>query len=313
MLVHAATLDAAFQSILLGVSAPDDGNLTSMHLPTKVRRIMVNPSICGSGVSKGKRLAFDAFQPNEGSISGDVDIMAPESDHVMIQVEGLQCVPLAAASESDDKILFLTMNWGPLYPDAEIVNYDGLPTQSQYDLACLLERVAFFYLRKLEENIPVEHPSRTEGPYTSIFKCTSHVRMRGRDRGRPFWEQDWENDTLERIDQICKKRSDIIDVRLLCVIGLELAKIVSYNVQAIEIGMRDNLLDEFYQRGLGMQKHTTYLARMSSRSLIRPLVLIVLKLGQELAVPQKQFCRKQDGLYHRTRLPTFYRGVYILL
>ncbi|KAI1500224.1 polyketide synthase-like protein [Biscogniauxia marginata] len=263
LIVHPALLDVAFQSVILAASAPDDGRLWSMHIPTRIQRVRVNPELCRSEMRKGRRLPFDSVQPSgETSISGDVDVFPVGSDCAMIQVEGLFCVPFSTATENDDKPLFSSMIWGPATPDAEMVAFDNLATENHYDLARRLERAACFYLRNLERDVPMDHPSRHQGPYTQLFKFASHSLSSVRNGGLSFYEPKWEDDTTESITTLCRGCEDIVDFRLLHAIGQRLPDIATNDTTAIEIGMKDGLLTQFYQDGFGMKEQTVYLARI---------------------------------------------------
>ncbi len=47
-LVHPTMLDVSFQASMLAYSAPGDERLWSLHVPTSIRSIRVNPEICAS-------------------------------------------------------------------------------------------------------------------------------------------------------------------------------------------------------------------------------------------------------------------------
>ncbi|KAI2473089.1 hypothetical protein F4781DRAFT_427851 [Annulohypoxylon bovei var. microspora] len=280
LLLHPAMLDAAFQSVLLTASAPEDGGLWSMHVPRRIENIMINPALCMLEMSRGKRLAFDAFQPSDTStIAGDVDIFPEGSRHAMIQIEGLECVPFSPATEKDDKIMFSSMIWGNMFPNAMDIAYDSSKTPQQYDIACVLERMACFYLRGLSREVPLEHKSRREGPYTSFFKFASYALTRAKSRGRPYWDPEWEYDTSETIAIASATYKDVIDVRLLHAIGQRLADIVMNDTPAIEIGMKDNLLGQYYKDAIGMQEFSQNLARMVKQLTFRSPRLQCLEIG----------------------------------
>ncbi|KAI1457563.1 hypothetical protein F4805DRAFT_174045 [Annulohypoxylon moriforme] len=279
LLVHPAILDASFQSVLLTASAPEDGGLWSMHVPRRIERIIINPELCMSEMSRGNRLAFDAFQPSGTSkIAGDVEIFPEESCHAMIQIEGLECVPFSSATEKDDKILFSSTTWGNMLPNAMDVAND-LNTSQQHKIACVLERMACYYLRDLSRAVPLNHKSRREGPYISFFKFADYALSRAKNRGRPYWEPEWENDTLETISTASATYRDIIDVRLLHAMGQRLADIVMNDAPAIEIGMKDNILGRYYKEAIGMQEYTQYIARTIKQLTFRSPRLQCLEIG----------------------------------
>lgn len=265
LLVHPATLDAALQSILLASSYPGDGVLWSMHVPTRIQQVSVSLGLCVPTSSKQSQLAFEATVPiSEGapSISGDVDIYPLSHDHAVIQIQGLECVPFTPAAARDDKSLFSSTVWGPAAPGAEEVAFDGLPTRQQFQLACLLERMAYFYLRSLQQNVSLDHPSRHSGPYAPLFRFASHSIVSIANGGGTLWNREWEHDTSESIKIACREHAEIIDVRFLHAIGEKLADIATGSTTAIEIGMRENLLSEYYQHGLGMGEYCRYLSRV---------------------------------------------------
>lgn len=265
MLMHPAALDAALQTVLLATSYPGDGVLWSMHVPTRIERVSISLALCSRSESNGNQLAFDATVPSNkqvSSIVGDVDVFPPGEIHAMIQVQGLECVPFTPASVEDDRRLFSSIVWGPAVPEAETVASDGLPTHQQHQLACLLERMAFFYLRSLDHQVPLDHPSRKSGPYTHLYRFASHSLSSLRDGAGSCWVQEWEHDTLKTIDLACNEQADIIDVRFLRAIGEKLPEIAMGHAASIEIGMKDNLLTEYYQYGLGMGEYCRYLSRV---------------------------------------------------
>lgn len=280
LLVHPAILDASFQSVLLTASAPEDGRLWSMHVPRRIESIIINPELCKSEMSRGKRLAFDAFQPNgTTSIAGDVDIFPEGLCHAMIQIEGLECVPFSSATEKDDKILFSSTIWGNMLPNAVDVVDDNLKTPRQHEIARVLERMACFYLRELNRTVPLSHKSRCEGPYISFFKFASYALSRAKQRGSPYWEPEWENDTPEAILVASTAYEDIIDIQLLHAIGQKLTDIVMNDAPAIEIGMKDNLLGKYYKEAIGMQEYTQYVARTIKQLTFRSPRVQCLEIG----------------------------------
>ncbi|KAI0799427.1 hypothetical protein GGR55DRAFT_668888 [Xylaria sp. FL0064] len=264
-LLHPAPLDAAFQSALLSLSAPYDGALWSIHVPKRIRRIRVNPELCKLAAAKGNPLSFDAFASDQKqglSILANVDIFSQASNHTMVQVDGLECVPLSPFTEKDDKVLFYTTSWGSQAPDAEKIYYGGHTTPREYDLACRLERMAYFYLRRLASDVPLSHLSRREGPYVPVYNYAAHVISANRPR---LWTVEWESDTMEKIVDIYRSDEDVVDFQLLNAVGKNLIDIATGITLPIETGMTDNLLGRYYKEGLGMGQYSTYLARLTQQ------------------------------------------------
>ncbi|KAJ8123396.1 hypothetical protein ONZ43_g647 [Nemania bipapillata] len=233
LLVHPSLLDSAFQAVLLAYSAPYDGKLWTIHVPKTVRRIAFNPSLCSRALSSPQGVSFESVQPDKQSYAlvGDVDIFDIESDQPLIQVEGLSCVPLSPATAENDKDIFSTIVWDGDRPDARTI-----PTPSALrfavtnrDILVLLERVAFFWLRNLENEIPHAHPAR--------------------------------------------------NFKLLHGIGQSLPAIINGDVSAIEIGMKDNCLADFYANAIGMKGYTEIVAQIVKQIVHRYPLVDILEIG----------------------------------
>jgi hybrid polyketide synthase / nonribosomal peptide synthetase ACE1 len=78
LLVHPAMLDSAFQATFLAFCWPVDGRLWSLHVPTTIRSIKVNPSLCLLDREKENVYSFDSVLSESGasSVSGDVGVYA---------------------------------------------------------------------------------------------------------------------------------------------------------------------------------------------------------------------------------------------
>ncbi|KAF4631137.1 hypothetical protein G7Y89_g6997 [Cudoniella acicularis] len=265
LLIHPAALDAAFQSVFLTYAAPDDGALKSMHIPRRIRRLAVNPNLCARERDKQKALAFDSVHPlgfPHANLVCDVDIYPDDLDHSMVQVQGLKCVPFSQPTAKDDKEVFSNVVWDVADPDAQIIESNVSATSDQLELAALLERVAGFYLRVLEREIPIGHPSRVEQPYKFLFQFASHIASLSRAGELPFWQPQWEQDTSEVLAVACEPFADMIDVKILSEFGENLVAIVKGDEPPMDVAIRANLVEEWSTNGFGVATFTTYLTRI---------------------------------------------------
>ncbi|KAK5992615.1 Polyketide synthase-nonribosomal peptide synthetase TwmB [Cladobotryum mycophilum] len=254
-LIHPAVLDAALQSMFLTYAAPEDGAQRTMHIPRRIRRLTVNPNLCSREKDRQTALEFDSAHTLEfphSKMVCDVDIYPGNLDHAMIQIQELECVPFSQQTARDDREVFSHVVWDTAHPDARITGDDpGAPVHPE--LAVLLERVAGFYLRVLEQEIPMNHPVRTEGPYKNLFKFASHTDFSLSHAG------EWEQDTPELVGA---RFADTIDVKLLSELGENLVAIVKGEKSAVDIAQRANLIGEWYANGSGISAFTTHLAQV---------------------------------------------------
>ena len=200
LLVHPAMLDAAIQSVILAYSYPNDGRLWSLHVPTKIQRIRVNPALCLQ-FADAEAVSFESSLVNEDKpgVFGDIDIYDRNYQRVAIQVEGMNAVPFAGATPADDKKIFSAMRWSTAEPDADAVAIDSRATDEDYQLAYVLERISSFYLRGLDSEIPSDHPGRSQHAFKAYLNYAAHVNNLVASGEHPYAKQEWVNDTMEDI------------------------------------------------------------------------------------------------------------------
>ncbi|KFZ18638.1 hypothetical protein V502_04011 [Pseudogymnoascus sp. VKM F-4520 (FW-2644)] len=91
LIVHPAMLDTAVQTIFAAHFCPGDGELWTLHVPTHIDSLVINP-----------RTGHDA------TTSGDVHILVDVGGQQQgfVQIEGVHLVPLSAPTPGDDAVLF---------------------------------------------------------------------------------------------------------------------------------------------------------------------------------------------------------------
>ncbi|KAK1959951.1 AMP-binding enzyme [Colletotrichum sublineola] len=300
LLIHPATLDAAFQAVLLARAMPYDGSLWSMHVPKTIESVLVDVGACEKVMPTSEKLPFDSHQPSglRHIFKGDVDLYPPPSPLVdgdddgddaacaIIQVEGLHCVPFSAATAQHDKELLSVLVWDRAAPDANrLASADatsGKPAGSdggKLQLAEFLERLSLFFLRRLQRSVPADHACRGDGhPLGPLFGFAQHVETLAATRW-PFWKAEWSNDTREMLAAAAEPYVDVVDYQLLSRIGDSMVDIATGKTTAIEVSMRDKLLNEYYPNALGMAEATENLARTVKQMTHRHPHLSILEVG----------------------------------
>ncbi|KAI0894504.1 hypothetical protein F4806DRAFT_471578 [Annulohypoxylon nitens] len=265
LLIHPAALDAAFQTTFLTYSAPNDGSQKSMYVPRRIRRVLVNPGVLLRGKNKKTTLAFDSAQsvvfPHANMVC-DVDVYPEEFNHAVIQVQELECVPFSQQSVKDDREVFAKILWGVIDADAQLISKDGLEMPDKFDLAGLLDRIASFYLRHLDRDIPSDHPSRVQGPYQALFQLIPQLSAISCDGKLPVWRAEWEQDTPELLAAANNAFSGIIDMKLISEIGNNLVSIVKGEKTVMDIATSTRLIGEWCTNGFGVTTFTKYLSQI---------------------------------------------------
>ncbi|KAK4211243.1 polyketide synthase dehydratase-domain-containing protein [Rhypophila decipiens] len=248
LLVHPAVLDMAFQSTFLARSVPYDGAIWALHVPRRIRSVRVDISLTRAAMADGESRAFacDAMQPLD-------------TDH--FDRDGLECVPFGARTADDDKEVFSTTVWDVAAPDASLAGKDFIPSREQQQLAFLLERVSIYYMQRLGRSVPPGHPARSSGPLSCLFQFAEHSVRQARSGSWSFWQTQWNDDTDETISKASAEFSHVIDLQLLTRVGEKLADIATGKIQAIELGIADGLLEEYYRSSLGSDIYTSFLRK----------------------------------------------------
>lgn len=258
LLIHPAALDAAIHSILVAHSYPGDGRLASIPLPTDVSRISINPVQALTGVcTETLRFVSSVSQDDGKRVGGDVDLYPADGSHAMLQLEGLQTIPMVPATVATDAHVFSETIWGPASPNVTIVTAE---VQADHGFGFVLERVAHYYLRNLGSGTTVQDRADCEWYHESFLHFADTMVSRVADGTHPFGKKEWVNDTYRDIIAIIENHPQSIDLRLMQAVGKSIISVVQGQTTILESMMKDNMLNEFYVTGLGMEEYLRKLA-----------------------------------------------------
>ncbi|KAH6673321.1 polyketide synthase [Halenospora varia] len=280
-ILHPAMLDAAIQSVFLAFCWPGDGSLRELHVPTAIKRIRVNPSLCKPNLSGESFLPLDSFMASHESstILGDVDIYTEVGDLPMVQVEGISVVPFASAVAATDRQLFSTWTWGVENPDGELVTNNDRATAEEFEIASITEQTAVYFLKELREVITQEDIDRSEWHHKKLFEFADHVLAGVSNGTQPFSKKHWLESTREEVYTLMSKYPDSVEMRLVRAVGEHLADAVRGKTNILEHLMHDNLLNTFYEQGHGIIEHTEFCARMVEQIVHRYPKMKMLEIG----------------------------------
>ena len=207
MLMHPALLDISFQALFAALSYPGDGALWSLHVPTAIQRVRVNPYHCVQTTDQELELSFVASLAEAGGNKtlGDVTIYAPDGHQAMLQVEGVSSVPLFGATAADDRCIFSEVIWDEAVPNGDAVFAEANSSVEEVDIGYACERVAHFYLRRLLESIKDDPTFRVESHHQILLKFASHVAKETAAAKHRFSKPEWVNDTQIQILEVIKR------------------------------------------------------------------------------------------------------------
>lgn len=301
LLVVPADLDAAFQSLLLAYSYPKDGQLHALHLPLRISHIRVNPALCGDAfkhrgssqsigeVGQGTTILVEAsitkfhqemtLSSQRGGFFGDINIFNRDTTNAAIQVQGVQIVPLSTTSgEESDRNIFTKMALvdmaynGITAAAADIKSVESPQSQETRET---LERLAAFYLRKFNIEVPSSSPLRLspEGdPMAYYLEYAQHVGF--------SFPQELVYSTVQEARQATKKIATLPDVDVMNLVGETIPKILCGDSTMLEQFRKTDILNKFYENGFAMAPSARWQAGIMKQLADRNPHLNIIEVGK---------------------------------
>ena len=262
-LIHPSTLDVAFQASMLAYSAPGDDRLWSLHVPTAIRSIRLNPEVCASLPTSGSQVPVCATIDNESeAFSGCIDLFNEDGQQSMIQIEDLSIKTFAPATKNDDRILFTSTKFGSAVPDGAAVAEGVHPTPYEAELAMDCERMAYYYVRKWDSELTDEEWLNGQTHHKHLRDWVNRTLSNAAGGRHRTLKREWSEDSAEDLKALVNKYPHNLDVKMISVVGEKIPAAVRGELTILEELLKDNMLDDFYKVGSGFQRYNKFLAGM---------------------------------------------------
>lgn len=283
LLVHPATLDATFQGIFAAYCFPGDGRLRTGYLPTSIDSVRLDISALSTAQSsEDSELVHTADSyvrsTSDSTISGDVSVFFGPDHHPELQIEGITCTSLERNLAKNDRKTFSQTVWMP-----DISN--GIPPGAPWcpedrELAETIERVVYFYLRNLRDEISTDEiPSMEEHFQCLMDWALNHVLPRIESGRHPRVKAEWKEDTPQMIAFWKARFRGKIDMDLITALGEALPAVCRGALPTLQVLMENDMLNRFYKEGLGFPQANLHLAGLVSRFSHRYPHIKVLEIG----------------------------------
>lgn len=300
LLFHPGMLDAALQGLLCAFSSPGDNRLWSLHAPSTIQKVTLVPSICGANMTSEVTFDCTARDIEKKDLYGDVEIYQSDSDLKSISVEGVGFVPFTAASASNDKALFAYEKYDVDRPDGTIAlnNWRATPEQIRKGLDC--ERVAFYYLRTLREEVD-EAERKAIGidwHHEALFDYADHI-CGIVDRGEhAYIKKEWQSDTYDSIQSIIQRYSPSDpDFILTVATGENLAAAVRRQTTILEHMTKNDRLNKYYESALGFAELNRLMATVVHQIAYRYPGMNILEIGAGTGGASREIFAKLSTAY----------------
>lgn len=279
-LIHPSTLDVAFQASMLAYSAPGDERLWSLHVPTAIRSIRLNPEVCASLPTSGSQVPVCATIDNATeSFSGCIDLLSEDGQQSMVQIEDLTIKTFAPATEGDDRVLFTYTKFGSAVPDGAAVAEGVRPTPYEAELAIDCERMAYYYVRKWDSELTDEEWANGQPHHKYLRDWVKRTLSDAASVRHKTLKRGWSEDSAEDIKALVSKHPGNLDVKMISVVGEKIPAAVRGESTILEHLLKDNMLDDFYKVGSGFQRYNKFLAGMMKQITHRYPHTKILEIG----------------------------------
>lgn len=280
-LIHPSTLDVALQVSMLAYSAPGDERLWSLHVPTSIECIRVNPAVCALQPAQGPTVPVCAtINDASTSFSAYIDLFGGDGEHCMVQIEDVVIKTFAPATEADDRVMFAHTMYDYAFPDGAAVAEGVRPTPSESELAVVCERIAYYYIRKWDSDLLDEEWARGQSHHKHLRNWVDHVLSVASAGKHSTLKKEWCDDSHKDIKALMSRYPDNLDVKMLSAVGENLPAAVRGETTILEHLLRGNMLDDFYKLGSGFQRYNWFLAAMVKQIAHRYPHMKILEIGQ---------------------------------
>jgi len=246
---HPVVLDTAIQGVLAAFSFPEDGRLGTVYLPTRIDCVRIKIS----SASTGLLMADSVLTSIEAMLlKGDVEVFNARDSSVEVQMRG---VHWTALNQSKDRWLYASETWArDAIHGIEPMQMTKLSPEA-VAFEKLLTRTAYFYLRRLRDQIkPSELMLMSKHRRHMMKWVRDHLFPQIEAGQRPDVEAEWVNDTLEDVERWSASylTSRNNDMQLLHAVGKNLPAIARGTKPALQVLLTDDMLDRLYVEGTGV-------------------------------------------------------------
>ncbi|KAL0938247.1 beta-ketoacyl synthase domain-containing protein [Colletotrichum truncatum] len=249
IVLHPATLDTAFQTIMGAFSYPGDKALRSTVVPVHIDRIALAPGACASALSSCDEVIVlfnstcSSFK--DSILTGHVEVF-DDSSVVLFQVDNIVLQPLYRPEPSADHLMFTKTVWGPYVPDRILDRPEFWATDEDKRMIPIIERIVYNYVKELLSKLTLEDRRNASLGLQRYIHWNEQVLDKARQWQTTFYEADWELDTAADVEKLCDENWYHPYVRLVKRVSENVISTIRDNTNPFHWMNADGLLSEFY-------------------------------------------------------------------
>ncbi|ERT01454.1 hypothetical protein HMPREF1624_02703 [Sporothrix schenckii ATCC 58251] len=278
LIVHPATLDAAFQGVMAAFCFPGDGRMWTSYLPTGIRTVRVNVAAArlrqqehAADPANVSQAVADCYLSDATSkvIAGDLDLFnARDSRYCELQITGLTCSSFTKPGPKNDRQTFSKMVWRPQVASGISPEDQPEVLDAMFEHINTLDRTSVYFLRRLVEQVSEEEFAAAEWQFQSVLGWAKNYLLPKIDSGQHRrLKPETAHDTPEMVAEWLQKYGDGVDMELAWAVGTNLPAMVRGEVPVLQVLMENNRLNRLYKDGVGLdlvyRQFNTLIAQMN--------------------------------------------------
>ncbi|KAF2646001.1 equisetin synthetase [Massarina eburnea CBS 473.64] len=266
LVIHPGMLDTALQTLFAAFCYPGDERLRSLHVPVNIASLKINPYFSFSEGRKQRSIPFETVHRDEvkSHILADVQLLSEDGQHAFLQIEGASIKPFTPPRPEDDATLFSSSEYRKALPDGEAASAGLHLSDQELKVVRDLERISFYYVRNVA-NMSAEDRDNALPHHKHMMTWADYVVNECRNGTHMGVDPSCMNDTEEDILALTDKYRHTADALLIESTGRNLPDTIRNHASILEHMKVDNLLDRFYEEGVGLSIVNWWAANMAKQ------------------------------------------------
>ncbi|KAF7587612.1 hypothetical protein BBP40_006993 [Aspergillus hancockii] len=281
---HPAMLDTALQTAFAAWSFPGDGLIWSLHIPTRIRSVVLNPHWSDMGIGRKQRnLQYESFishtKTSTSNITADVQIYTGDRLASPVRIEGIALVPITPASPADDIPIFSNFHYSVACPNGQLPAMKESLSDLEVQMYRDIDRASFWYIRQVAEEIQgVEREGLLPHLQHYLSWCDRIVAKVARGE-LPKVPPECAKDRREDVVRLLSKYDERNDVKFVSIAGEHLVEVIREGKSILEYLNQGNLMMDVYENGFAAGPYNRWLGRMMAQITHRYPRMDVLEIG----------------------------------
>lgn len=301
-LIHPATMNTGLQALFAAFQGAGDGRLSTLYIPIGIECTTINPKACdpvdvvGNDGVDDDSFTFEAAiaRYNCDGFFGDVDIFK-KGGNGAIQFEGVQVSPLVPQTQENDQLLFSTINWGPLFPDA---NWrDPGPSPEWCEKADLTDHIAFLYIKEVSEQLTKADSQQFNWHRLRVVERIDRVLSITRSGQHPVCMKEWMDETIEEVPLLLSKLGGV-DAIMLQSVGESLLSFLQGELSLLKLFRQDDILGRFYREEIEINKMNEHVGNLAGQIAFRFPRTKILEIGAGTGSATRAVLNRIGRAYH---------------